>query len=271
MRIELSTATKEEIIKFAQDYVDQEFFGHLPELKEQVSVVLTGSIPLGNYDAESDIDLNFIFPEDVFINYSESLRKFKTQLVESSPQVQPFFKDTFENLQTLFEWRDDHRLKEFATGIILYDPSGKFSDFQEKITWYPDEIFREKIHWLFAEIVFEFDDRWKTASRRGDSFFLIASKLRIVSLITNTLFLLNHKYPVGDKQLFNELRKLPNNQRQIKDNVLKVISSNDLQEVNDLLKRAIGELEDELIERGLIEEKENKYWIDLRPKYKVEI
>jgi predicted nucleotidyltransferase len=53
--------SKQEIYDLMKKFIDDDFFNTFPELKNDISVIITGSIAHNMYDKESDIDLTLVF------------------------------------------------------------------------------------------------------------------------------------------------------------------------------------------------------------------
>jgi len=270
-KIKLSNSSLEQISTFASDYVETTVFTKYPNLKNETTVVITGSVAKKQWDDSSDIDINFIFPKETLSRLGNELKEYKKGLSDNYPQIQSFFKDTYEDLETLLDWEDDLRLGEFSVAIILHDPKNWFKEFQSKISWYPEEILREKINWLFAETVFELEDRLKVAIKRKNEYFLEVVKLRLIRLIANTFLLLANNYPPGDKQLWKIFQNHDNVPVEIKKILEKSLNEQNENEILKLLEEAKKLTESMLISKNLITKNPIDYWIKLRPKYQVKI
>ncbi len=269
--IPIETMSREEIAAKVQEIVEAEVFNIIPELRATTAVLITGSVALGVYDKSSDVDVHFVFDAAQMEQYKDKIKQAKTAVRTHYPQIQAFMKDNFDELATLTDWQHDLKIKEFAYALSVADPTGQIRQLQEQLRWYPEEVFQEKVNWLFAETVFNIEDRLKASGEREDPFFTAVTKMQLLRLLLNTVFLLNRAYPVGDKQLYRIFNRLPNVPAGLKESVTQIIATNDTDQMTEQFNTARSIIEQELIGRGLIPKQDNKYWMDLRPKYQVEI
>jgi len=267
--------SKAEITKLIKKFVDEDFFTVFPDLKDKVSIIVTGSVSHGKCDKESDIDLSIVF-------YNEEERKEKKFLIVDAfrdknkvPLKKPIeiHGGNMYSLQKLEEelssWNKDWLLGEISQAIIIYDPSHKFEKLQIKYAWYPDKILKEKMNWLFSESTFLIFDRYQTASKRKNLYYTEVVKLKVLRLFMLSFILANKKYPHSDKHLVNDLRSLGKNGVVIAEQIENIIKKKNMSAIFDDLMIIRKKIEALLIKKSFIVKKDIDYWIGLRTTYKV--
>lgn len=259
------------IKKQVQKTIVADILNRFPKLKTQGSIVLIGSLSYGLYDDQSDIDLSIVMSEKLQQEYAPAIKAYKDALKKHNRQVQIFYTDTYEKTKALGDWHNDMLLRQYAYAIILHDPNNRYSKLRKQLAWYPSKVYQEKIQWLFAEAVFEFKDRFETAIKRKDVYYGAVSKLRFLQLIMTLSLLLNKQYPIYDKHLYRlqrQLRKVPKNYSAILENTVK---AQGLSSIHNAMEQLMAIMENELLRRKLIPKKDEWYWIDLRPKYRINL
>lgn len=266
--------SKQEIADLVNKFIEDDFFVTHPELKNKVSILITGSVASGHHDSKSDIDLTIIFPtqklwkEYKFVLLGEFKNKYLEPLKEPlelhGKNITYFGKINAD----LGSWKIDWMLREFADAIIIHDPHNKVKKLKEKYGWYPKEIYQEKISWLFAEASFLLFDRYETAMERSSFYFTEIIKLKILRLILSSLIMANHKYPTYDKHSYD---CIPNESRYLKSKEIvdKILSEKDTRKIFELFVELRKEVEKLLVTKKLISRKSNRYWVGFRSTYKV--
>lgn len=266
----LEKKSQKEIVGLVKDFVNKIFFDKFPKIKTHCSVIISGSIAFGNYDKYSDIDVQFIFPEKFISGNRDKLKKHKIKLRNKERQIQIFLKN-FTNIRNDLNWDQDIKLRLFHDALIVHDPKNKFKALQNKIKWYPKNIYNEKLNWLFAETVFQITDRYQTAMRRNDAFNILFYKTSILQLLMLTSLLLNNEYPTYRKHLYSFFKKLPDMPKGSKNLINKILKEKNPKVIFRLLNKAKNIFEKELIKKKLIKKHDDLYWIDLRPKHKIQL
>lgn len=266
------TKSQTEIVELLRDFIKQDFFLKYPQYADKLSLIITGSVALGVYDRYSDMDVEFCFEDEkdreelakIVKAYKQSLKKRKISI-----QFHP--SKTFEEIRVhqVSDWNKDDALREYATALVVRDPSGSYATLQKKIAWYPKDVYKEKMQWLFAEVVFTYADRWKIANQRKNVYYAEAMKIQVMRLLGNALLMLNKQYPSFDKHLRARLQTCASKKfLQIFDRLLEQKSGKG---VDSMLKQLLSLVETELIQKKLAPKKDQLYWMDLRPKFRVEI
>ncbi len=268
---ELKNLTSKQIASEIRDNFLPKFFEFLPDIKNNCAVLITGSIGYQLYDNNSDIDISIILSESLKIKYNKALKDFKSELKNSDRQLQIFYNTTLEDINNLLNWGNDLKLREYSEAIIIHDANNRFRKLQKQFLWYPKNVALEKINWLFAETIFEFEDRFKISLKRGDLFYANVSKLVTLQLCMTYILLINKKYPIYDKHLYRIQKKLKTPKSYL--NLIKrIVQEVDLMKSQALLQKLIVILETELSKLKLIPRgKDTQYWIDLRPAYTVKL
>lgn len=262
---------KKEIVALLQNFMEKDFYPRFPELKNNISVVATGSVATENYDKYSDVDLAIIFqsPEEAK-NYLPKIKEYKKHIREIKEPIQVHTPTTYEEIKSdLMTWQQDNLLREYSQAVIVDDPDNKFFEIQQKFLYYPEEVYQEKISWLFAETVFQIKERLEISVARKDIYFSQVVKMQIVRLFLNTLLLLNKKWPAFDKHLYQDARKMT---KQYDISIAeKLIAEQEIENLLPLVNQIKAQLEKLLLEAGLIKHETEQYWIDLRPKYQIKL
>lgn len=263
--------SQQEIVTLFREFLEKDFFLRYSQWRNCVSVVITGSVPSGRYDKYSDIDANFFVVGDAEIpDLLKDIKEYKVFLRKESFPVQLHSVGTFSDLEAgLINWNKDGVFREHSRALIVQDPRGLYRSIQEKIYWYPEEVLREKFQWLFAEVVFSFQDRFIIAVARKDVFYVEMLSIQILKLLGNALLLLKKQYPAFDKHLFFELRRI--GEDDFCSSVEDIFSSRDLLEKQRLFELLLSLTEERLIESGSIERKTRDFWIHARPQYRVDL
>ncbi len=262
---------KKEIVALLQNFMEKDFYPRFPELKNNISIVATGSVATENYDKYSDVDLAIIFqsPEEAE-KYLPKIKEYKKHIREIKEPIQVHRPTTYEEIKSeLMTWQQDNLLREYSQAVIVDDPNNKFFEIQQKFLYYPEEVYQEKIWWLFAETVFQIKERLEISVARKDIYFSQVVKMQIVRLFLNTLLLLNKKWPAFDKHLYQDVRKMT---KQYDISIVeKLITEQEIENLLPLVNQIKAQLEKLLLEAGLIKHETEQYWIDLRPKYQIKL
>ena len=261
-----------EIVNLVKTYLEENLFSTNPELKSDMSVAISGSIALGYYDAYSDIDLDF------YCNSPEQVAKHKDKIVEFKQKVTqdktvPIQVHSLKDLETisndLSSWTKDHSLREMNRSLNVRDPRGSLTALQKKFSKYPEGVCHEKIQWLFAQLVFQYEEHFKPAIKRGDNYFTEVSKISIIRLSGNLLLVANKQWIAFDKHLFKTLNNTGCDP-EVLEIIYQVIDSSGISNTK-AVESLMRVLENNLIDKNAIKKETTKYWIDMRPRYSVEL
>ena len=268
---------REEITKLVKQFAEQDFFFVFPELRNEVSILITGSVASGFQDKNSDIDFVVFFQEKkLFEKYKPLIiKEFKGQNGQSKKAPLELHGGNiklFEDVENeLNLWNKDWMLREIADAIVAYDPENIFKNLQQKYSWYPDEIFKDKMNWLFAESAFLIFDRYKTGMTRKSLFYIESVKIRVIRLFLITLVMLGKKYPKSEKHLQKDIEIFGNVSGEILSLINSILTERDGEKVFSRLCILRKEIENILVERKIITKENNEYWFGSRQSYKVEI
>ncbi len=262
-----------QIARAVKTLFEKDFFVRYPELRGKISVLIVGSIATSNYDEYSDIDLDILFSnEKDFNTLVAKIKQYKKEIRKMDIPVQIHRPRTYKEIDSQLKgWERDGMLREYSQAVVVIDPKDKFKKIQSKYRWYPPKIFKEKLLWLFAEMIFEYEERSLTAVKRKDIYFGEITKLKIIKYLLTIILLINKRYPSFDKHLYQDVKKI----KSLPDGILraidKAVGSHSLTNNEKNLGKVISLLESHLIKRKYITKQSRQYWIDLRPKYKVEM
>ncbi|MBM3272470.1 DUF4037 domain-containing protein [Candidatus Kaiserbacteria bacterium] len=271
MLAEFFKLDKKDIAPLLRTFVEQDFFSIFPELKDSVSIVATGSIATQNYDTYSDVDLAIIFnTKEQVEKYSPLIKEYKKHIRDTGEPIQVHTPTTFGEIESaLITWKQDDLLREYSQALLIVDPSDAFLNLQRRFSYYPEEIYREKILWLFAETVFQIRERLDIAVAREDVYFCEVIKVQVVRLYFNTLLFLHKKWPAFDKHLYPDVRRAaPSPLLAVAE---KLLAEQDMANLIPSANQAKIQLETLLLEANLIERETDQYWLDLRPRYQVKL
>lgn len=262
---------KRGIADLVRNFVEQDFYSKFPELKDSVSIVATGSVATQNYDQYSDIDLAIIFQNaEEAGKYLPVIKEYKKHIREIKEPIQVHKPTTYEEIESeLTTWQQDNLLREYSQALVIEDPNDRFLKIQERFLYYPEEIFQEKISWLFAETTFQIKERLEIAVARKDIYFCEVVKMQIVRLFLNTLLLLNKKWPAFDKHLYQDVRKMT---KQYDISIVeKLIAEQEIEKLLPLVNQIKAQLEKLLLEANIIKHVTEKYWINISAKYQTKL
>lgn len=265
-----------DIVSLTQNFIENDFFVDFPELKHVVAILITGSVAGGFYDEKSDIDLNIIFPDQKTWNKYKIpvLEKFKGPYLEALRKPIEVHGQNITYIQKieseLGSWEHDWALRELADAVIVRDPKQRIEKLKAKFTWYPKEIYQEKIIWLFAESTSLLFDRYETNMSRGCLFYAEMTKLKIVQLLVASLALASHQYPKSDKHLCSDVMRI-GEYTNIMRMVERILLAKQPKTVFDLLCQLRSAVQTVLLKRKLIKKMNEKYWTGVRTYHKVEV
>ncbi|MFH1253708.1 MAG: nucleotidyltransferase domain-containing protein [Candidatus Uhrbacteria bacterium] len=263
--------SQKEIIKGFREFIETDMFSHYPFLKNKISLIITGSVPSGHYDEYSDIDTEFFYSnEKDREKINAVVREYKATLRERNIPVQFHPAKTFVELKKehLTGWNNDDALREYSLALIVLDAGNRYQKIQSAIKWYPKDVLREKLQWLFAETIFNFEDRFTVAVKRRNNLYLHSVRSLIIKLLGNVLLMTGGHYPVYEKHLYTELKTFDEKSFCQKVDGLFIIT--DMVEMQKKLGDLILSVEKRLIKDGWIKKETKEYWMILRPKYRVE-
>lgn len=258
-----------EIVALVKEYLSRTLLATNPELQSEISVAISGSVALGYYDAHSDIDLDFYCDEPGQVDkFKDKIAAFKLAVDsdKSSPLQVHRLKDLETKKNELSGWTRDHALRELSRSLLVTDPNGKLANLQQQFDRYPDDILHEKVQWLFAQLIFEYEERFKISAERSDDYFSAVVKLNIVRLAGNLLLITNKQWISFDKHLIVTLKKSGCEQH-IVDLICRAVRTTD----NADIVLLVNSLEAYLVSENFIDKKSVQYWVKLRPRHSVEI
>jgi predicted nucleotidyltransferase len=269
MNIDLSNLSQKEIVQKTNDFLRDDFLNKFNAIKDKVALIIVGSVANNDYDQYSDVDINVLLPEDIdnkpLIEYKEEIRK-------SGSKLELRFARNYEILEKYLNWNDDFILGEYQNGIVLQDPTKRFTELLKKFEWYPSDVFQNKIDWLFHEItysVYELDSLLK----RGDKnqFYVLVIKNKLIRYFLTAVRLLNKKYPVHDKRLFTTTIKQCANDFGILKYVGDLIITDDRQRIFKTAEEARTDLENYLLSSSLLTKQDTDCWLRYQTKNKNKI
>lgn len=267
--IELSGKDQRAVIRQIRDYANETFFHRYPHLREVTAVVIVDSVAVGLYDEYSDVDVKFIFPQEVVDRQSEEFAAYEEEIAQQNEHIQFIFRDTYEGLEQLAEaWDNDPLTGEFASALIVQDPLKQFAIIQQKLQWYPPHILREKLNWLFGQIVFQTEHFYTVSAAREDAFFNLIIKGRLIEMFMGITFLLNEKYPVG-KKIYLYFQRLPYIPPGLDKLIAELLTEPSGKRGLELVRKGRQILEKELLGRELIPRADEAYWMRRKSKYTV--
>lgn len=271
------TKDQKEIICLIKKFIEEDFFKSHPELKNTISILITGSISSCFYNKKSDIDLTVIFPnKSLWQEYKPLL--LQEYMSANMEQLRPPLSLHRKNI-TYFEqikkelgtWTSDWMLREFSDAIIMHDPADKAKKLIKKYKWYPDEIYLDKVNSLFSGLTYLILIRLKGEIEVNASPYNIElTKLNSLKMIISSFIIANYQYPPYEKHLFHNLAQIGFyvGEEKIIDAIIK---ETDARTVYKLLVNLRSRLEKILIGKKLIARKNIRYWIGMRPKFHVNI
>jgi hypothetical protein len=256
--------------KLMKWFLEEELFKECPEWRDHVSLLITGSVAEGAYDRYSDIDLSFFVTDGRHkSDFLPKLKAFKKVLWAREEPLQLHNFLTFDDLEEKLVRNLDTAWREHSCAVILWDPHGKYREMRRKYRYFPREVWREKIVWLFAEAVFSFRERMLIAIKRRDYYYVETQKINVIRLLLNSILLANRKFPAFDKHLFERVATLESCPSQILSQAKSLLKERNLPEVERGTEKFISLVEKYLLAKKLIRAESMVYWIRLRPKHEV--
>ncbi len=264
---------QKEIVTQLADFFETDFFAKHSHYRGKLSLILTGSIPLGDYDQYSDLDAEFCFQHEADrAELKKIVKTYKQSLKKRNIPIQLHPSKTFTEIREhqIRGWTNDDAIREYASALIVIDPDDRYALLQKEIKWYPKDVYKEKMHWLFAEAVFTYADRFLIAKKRGDLYYMEAMKIHLMRLLGNAMLMLHKDYPSFDKHLYSRLMKLPQETTFVRvfDRLLQTSEPSKMDKIS---RQLLNIVEKKMITAKLTTKRDQRYWIDLRPKYQVEI
>lgn len=260
-----------EIVALVKNYLHDSLFADNPNLKHAVIAVISGSIASGHYDKYSDIDLDFYCKDESSVEqYKDVILRFKKRIsneAETPIQIHRL-KSLDATERELAGYKNDNALRETVCSLIVTDPDGSFSALQQRFKWYPDDVAKQKLQWLYAQLVFEHEEHFKIAAERNDTYYLDVAKLSILRLAGNALLLAGKQWPAFDKHLVASLTDA-NIDTNLTELFNKALSERD--NISSVMNELVVSIEHYLVKGGHIPQESIAYWIDLRPTYSVSL
>lgn len=249
--------------------IEEQFFVHHPKFRPIVSIIIHGSVALDRYDAHSDVDIEVIAHNERDLpRLTDYVRVWKRERGHARLQIH-----TPTSLAAvrsrLSGWEDDASLRTYASALVVHDPRGVFAKMQRAHVWYPVAIYREKMHWLFAEAVFLLVERYAVALKRKDPFYPRVLIVEILRHLMYALLMANKQFPAFDKHVFAEVRDLPGLPTQLIRELRYALTSEQLS--FEELERVLDVAERYLLKRKVLPKLSRDAWIKLRPKHQVHL
>lgn len=262
---------REEVKDLILEFLNKDFYTTFPELKGVVIIIATGSVGSAKYDKYSDIDLKIIFPNREMISkYKDLFKEYKLHIRTIGEPIQLHTADVLVDIENKLElWSDDHLLREMSRALVIEDPKGEFADLQKKYYFYPQEIKEEKLRWLYAELILQIEDRWKTAKIRNSLYFCETIKIQVIKLVSAVFMIHNNHFPSYDKHLYQDVVSLDN----LPEGFVKVVVTLLVEHEIDIVEGLLNDLriyaEEVLLQNDVIGKDSNDYWLSYRAKYRV--
>ena len=258
---------KSTIVSLIKNFLTDTLFADNPDFASNIITVISGSIASGHYDQYSDIDLDFYCKNETDVEqYKDIIPLFKKSIsMQKDLPIQIHrLKSLTATEKELTNYKNDNALRETVRSLIVTDPDGNFSALQQRFKWYPDDVARQKLQWLYAQLVFEYEEHFKIAVERNDAYYLEVAKLSILRLAGNVFLLANKQWPAFDKHLVASLMDTDID-ADLTSLFNKALAENE--NVTSIVSELVVALERYLISGGYIPKESIKYWIDLRPTY----
>jgi len=265
---------KPAVARLVRQFLDKDLFVAFPKWRGKASAIVVGSVAVSNYDKFSDIDLNLIFKgkKDRDAYSLKELKEYKNALRRRAEPVQIHQPMTIQEVEDeLRPWSKDGIMREYVRALVVTDPGRRFARLRGKYRWYPTDVYKEKVNWLFAEAFFEYHERFGVAVNRREEYFSEVLKIKIVRLLLNAVLLAHRRFPAFDKHLFQDVGRLPKLPRGFLKAFEDLVGECDPGRMHADLSRALKATEKMLVAKRLIPERDCEYWVGLRPKYKVQV
>lgn len=263
MNADLSKLSQKEIIEQTRNFLQNEFLDKFPHIKDQAALVIVGSVANNNYDKFSDVDINVLLPEEID---KKPLIECKEKLRREGSKIELRFARNYETLEKYLNWNDDYILGEYQNCIVLQDPTKRFENLMKNFEWYPEEIYQNKMDWLFHEITYcIFQELQNLLDRDGaNQFYVLIIKDKLIRYFLTAIRLINKKYPVHDKQLYVTTAKQCLKDFGILKYIDAIIQTNDRQEIYKISEEVRNKLESNLITSHLLAKHDVGYWLKYR-------
>ncbi len=92
--------------------------------------------------------------------------------------------------------------------VPLVDPSGRLSELQQRVRSYPDALRQAIIKKFLWEADFQLDILEKITDS-GDTFFVQAAKVRVLSCLVQVLYALDRRWYLNEKRAVAEVARMP--------------------------------------------------------------
>jgi predicted nucleotidyltransferase len=224
------TQNKDKIIENIKSFVNAELFREFPFLKNSSAITISGSIASNTYDKDSDIDLHIIRSENMEKTQLQALKNYKQELSESGSNIELRFARTYEVLEEYLNWNDDYILGEFQNAIFIHDSNNRLNTLLDKFRWYPDDVFKDKIKYLLSELLLITEKEIEKTIQRENKYYFYVLKTKFLRFSLTTIRLLNKKYPVYDKKLFETTQELIKSD-ELKNLLLTILDANEKEQI----------------------------------------
>jgi hypothetical protein len=129
----------------------------LPSFRDQIAVVLTGSLGAGFADELSDIDLLILCPDAIVPDISHRFQEAGLRFGVPSPHMVTgdglkahYFTVLASKLRERLEAHEDDALFLVKHSVALHDPQALCSDLSRRFAQVPAAVVREKVTWNYS-------------------------------------------------------------------------------------------------------------------------
>ena len=141
-------------------------------------------------------------------------------------------------LESDIDWLavSEQRLLEFTSGEVFKDFAGELTALREKLTYFPDDVWRYRIAYSLSDIGAD-DNLISLCGQRGDLISMHLNAARTVEKIMRLVFLLNRMYaPLYPKWLHRNFMKLPEIAADIEKSLMTMLEAKEYKSKMDALK-----------------------------------
>jgi predicted nucleotidyltransferase len=184
------------------------------------AVVVTGSTARGAVDEFADLDVNVYVPEasfdPLYADYQKAADDERVQVMNPKAFLYhefPFVPMAglhghyrvylFEDLERKIALHDDIAMWVHQTGIVVHDPSARYTTIQRAASAYPEDVWRERIRFHYLEAVLSAGAA-SNPLRRNDLNAVTLTMTDCVAHVLRLCCLLDRKPFPYDKWLYHE-------------------------------------------------------------------
>jgi hypothetical protein len=129
---------------------------------------------------------------------------------EIDHQLEPWFRGEVPRVDLVWTLWGYQLLTDLANQVILEDLYGLISNWQARLTPYPDVIQKAIIQKHSESLIYwKGDYHYRHKVERGDSVFLASMATRLINDIMQVLFAINQTYYCGDGNNLRYVEKFP--------------------------------------------------------------